>query len=209
MFVKFCGFLNPEDAELAAGLGADAIGLVFHKSSPRRVDLALAREISKRVRGKAMLVGVFVDEDEEIILKTAREAGLDAVQLHGNEKPRSYRKLLSSDLKIIKAVKPELENAFELARAWSASSFFLLLDAFDANRAGGTGKPFEKTLAGIYIESFSRVVIAGGINPSNIDDYLAIDGIYGIDISSGIEVSPGVKSPEKMKHILMKAKRGI
>lgn len=208
MFVKFCGFLNPEDAELAVRLGADAIGIVFHKKSPRNASLKIAAEISKTVKGKAMVVGVFVDEDEEVIMKVSRTVGLDAVQLHGEELPSNYSKLLGSGLTVIKAVKPESVNAIELARAWSEISHFLLLDSYDPKRAGGTGKTFEKALVRVYLERFERVIVAGGINMANIDDYLNLKGIYGIDISSGIEVFPGVKSPEKMKQILMKAKRG-
>lgn len=207
MFVKFCGFKRLEDAECAARLQVDAVGFVFYKRSPRFIMPEEAAKISRRLKGKTMLVGVFANEEEETVLEIANKVGLDAIQLHGEEHPDKYKNLIASGLKLIKAVKPELENAFNLARSWAAHSYFLLLDSYDKKKSGGTGKTFELRLVHPFIESFPRVVVAGGINENNILNYLSIEGIFGVDISSGIEDQPGVKSKQKMKKIIEEVRK--
>ncbi|MCX7831958.1 MAG: phosphoribosylanthranilate isomerase [Actinobacteria bacterium] len=197
--MKFCGFTNPEEAECAALLGVDAVGIVFYKQSKRYVTPVQARKIAERVKGKVMIVGVFVNENQYAILECVEKIGLDAIQLHGEEKPDDYFDLFDSRIKIIKAVKPELPGSFSLAEIWAAYSDFFLLDSFRKGLPGGTGKMLDLQLVGPYLEKFDNVILAGGISYENLKEFLYLNGVFGLDVSSGIEESPGKKSLEKMK----------
>jgi phosphoribosylanthranilate isomerase len=206
LFLKFCGFTRKEDAVAAAQLGVDAIGLVFYPKSLRKVNSNLAAEIAAAVKKKALVVGVFVDELEEVILKLNRMVRFDAVQLHGQERPENYKNLLSSGLKIIKAVHPEKKESFEMAKSWAAAADFILLDSYSQHSPGGTGRRFNPCLIMPYFDLGLPVILAGGINPKNVGEYLSLEGIFGLDISSGIEISPGIKAFEKMEKIIREVK---
>src|SRR3954453_20759020 len=99
--IKICGITRSEDALAAADAGADAIGMILHADAPRKISLDIAREIMKAIPSKVAPIGVFVDADTELILKTARDLRLQRVQLHGNEPPESVVAL--NDLVVTKA----------------------------------------------------------------------------------------------------------
>lgn len=208
LFLKFCGFTNPKDAEYAALLGVDALGVVFYSRSKRYVTPFQAKSIAERVKGKVMIVGVFVNESQQKILEYVKKIGLDAIQLHGEEKPDDYSCLFDSKIKIIKAVKPELPDSFNQAKIWAAYSDFLLLDSFRKGLPGGTGKMLDLKLVSPYLEKFDNVILAGGVSYENLKEFLSLNGFFGLDVSSGIEESPGKKSLEKMK-LFIKEVRGL
>ena len=207
MFLKFCGFTRREDAETAVWLGVDAVGLVFYRKSPRAVAPGLAADIAAAVKGKTLLTGVFVEEPEEKILEIARRVGLDAVQLHGEEKVENYCSLIGSGLKVIKAIHPEKLESMELAAEWKEAADYFLVDAFGKNLPGGTGRRFDLNLLVPFLETGKPVIVAGGITPQNVKEFLSIKGIYGLDVSSGIEVRPGVKSRAKMEKLVREVRR--
>lgn len=206
MFVKICGIKREEDGVAAAELGADAIGFVFYEKSKRFVDFEKAARISMLVGKKALKIGVFVDEEEDEILKVAEKVRLDGVQLHGSEKVKDYKKLIGSGLAIIKAVFPEKKEAEKDFKSWAAATPFILLDSFDPVRVGGTGKSFNWMLMEKFLIDDVKIIVAGGINPDNVSEVMKIEGIWGIDVSSGVELMPGVKSRKKIKMILKKVK---
>jgi len=210
LFLKFCGFTRREDAEAAVRLGVDAVGLVFYQKSPRSVTPGQAAEIAASIKGKTVVIGVFVEEPEEKILEIAWQVGFGAVQLHGEEKVKNYRRLIKSDLKVIKAIHPEKPNALELALQWEKNADYFLLDAFSEKMPGGTGKRFDLKFLAPYLEIGKPVIVAGGITPQNIKEFLSLKGIFGLDVSSGIEAGPGIKSKAKMEEIIreVRAKNG-
>jgi phosphoribosylanthranilate isomerase len=204
LLVKICGITRPQDAELAIGLGARAVGFVFWPDSPRRIDPQAARAIAAGVPAGVAKVGVFVDETAEEIARVMDEAGLDVAQLHGHESPEFCRELkgrLSASAadvprRVIKAIGLKNGGAVDLSEF--DADIVLLLDAHDPERRGGTGKTVNWDVAR-DIAAMRPTILAGGLNAANIK--LAIRSVrpYGIDVSSGVESSPGIKDPNRMR----------
>ena len=190
--VKICGITTPEDAALAAELGASAIGMLFWPRSPRCIDVARARAIVAALPPFVSAVGVFVNQPDA--LDVARAAGLDAVQLHGDEAPASYREL---PIRVIKAIGVGGEDAVDAAAAVPAH-VTVLLDAHDPSKRGGTGRPIEWSVAA-KIAAQRRVILSGGLGAGNVADAIAAAQPYAIDVSSGVESSPGIKDPAKLR----------
>ncbi len=204
LLVKICGITRPQDAELAIGLGAHAVGFVFWPDSPRRIDPQSAKTIAAGVPAGVAKVGVFVDETAEEIARVMDEAGLDVAQLHGHESPEFCRELkvrlsaAAPDVprRVIKAI--GLKNGGGVNVSEFDSDIVLLLDAHDPERRGGTGKTVNWDVAR-DIAAMRPAILAGGLNAANIK--LAIRSVrpYGIDVSSGVESSPGIKDPNRMR----------
>ncbi|MBT4485747.1 MAG: phosphoribosylanthranilate isomerase [Candidatus Latescibacteria bacterium] len=192
--VKICGITRAGDALLAEEMGARAIGFVFFKDSPRYIIPEKAGEISGNLGPFTARVGVFVDEEPDTVISTARTARLTAVQLHGSES-REYIGSLKG-LNVIKAFR--IGNDFDpgILKQFNAGAF--LLDAYSSDAYGGTGKTFDWRIARKCSE-YGRIIIAGGLNASNINEAVRIARPWGVDVSSGIESSPGIKDSEKMR----------
>jgi phosphoribosylanthranilate isomerase len=193
--VKICGVTRPEDAQLAADLGASAVGMVFWPGSPRFVEIARARDIVAALPPFVMAVGVFVNQTDQV-LDVAHEAGLAAVQLHGDEPAASYAAL---PVRTIKALGVTGPAAVEQAAAVPARTA-VLLDAHDPIRRGGTGQPIDWSIA----ERIGRqrpVILSGGLNAGNV--LLAIEAVRpaAIDVSSGVESAPGRKDPARLREL--------
>src|SRR5688572_23485330 len=193
LFVKICGITRPQDAELAAGLGASALGFVFWPNSPRCVSADTAKTIAANVPANVLKVGVFVDQPVEEVARIMDEVGLDVAQLHGHETPEYCRELKRT---IFKAV-PITTNGSTIIDDFD-SDVVLLVDAHDAVRFGGTGKTVNWDSAR-EIAATRRTILAGGLNAANIK--LAVRSVrpYGVDVSSGVESSPGIKDPNRLR----------
>ncbi len=203
LFVKICGITRQQDAELAAGLGANAVGFVFWRGSPRYVDPTVARPIAAAVPAKVATVGVFVDETADDIVRIMDEVGLDIAQLHGHESASFCHEVLdrvkkrsgaSCSRSVIKAV--AAGNGMDVDTL--DPDMLLLVDAHDPLRLGGTGKTANWDTAR-DIAARRRTILAGGLNAANIK--LAIRSVrpYGIDVSSGVESAPGIKDPNRLR----------
>lgn len=197
--VKICGCRTPEDALTAVEAGASYVGLVF-AGSPRRVDTAGAGRIAAAVEGAARRVGVFVDAPVEQIRAVAAEVPLEVVQLHGTESPRACAELRAAGLEVWKAVRPRdaEELGFEVER-FEPVVDAVLVEGFSAGAAGGTG-------ARVPLEWLARepgtggrrprhLVLAGGLNPSNVGEAVRAVDPEIVDVSSGVERVPGEKDP--------------
>ncbi|HWS86962.1 MAG TPA: phosphoribosylanthranilate isomerase [Pyrinomonadaceae bacterium] len=196
--VKVCGITNLEDALAALGAGADLLGFNFYARSPRYVTPAGAREIIERLPEGATCVGVFVNEPAPAVERIAREAGLGAVQLHGDETPEFCQSLRG--LTTIKALRVGADYTPESAAAFGTDA--VLLDAYVAGARGGTGHTFDWTLAGLTRERVPRLFLAGGLNPDNVAAAVAAVRPYAVDVCSGVETAPGRKSPELMRRFV-------
>ena len=199
LFVKICGITRAQDAELAAGLGASALGFVFWPASPRHVTAQSVKAIAANVPEGVLKVGVFVDQSEEEVTRVMCEAGLDVAQLHGHETPEYCHDLmvrLSADKKIFKAIAMKGNGSVHIADF--GPDVVLLIDAYDPSTFGGTGKTVNWDSAR-EIAAARRTILAGGLNAANIE--LAVRSVrpYGIDVSSGVESAPGVKDPNRMR----------
>ncbi len=202
LFVKVCGITSPEDAQLAAEAGADAIGLVFWHKSPRAVDTERARRIAAAVPPTIVRVGVFVDAAAGEIERTVEAVGLDLVQLHGDEPPALLRALPRRCWKALR-VGTSL-TAADLA-PWSGAAG-LLLDTRVPGQPGGTGRTFEWTLLRPLRDRVAFLVLAGGLDADNVARAVAAVRPDGVDVSSGVEQAPGRKDPARVRAFVAAAR---
>jgi phosphoribosylanthranilate isomerase len=179
---------------MALDLGADALGFNFHPPSPRYVDYVVARDIIRRLPPLATTVGVFVNMAHPAeVDRSARAAGVQVLQLHGEE-PADYCRALDA-WPLIKAVRVHKDWVPESLLGFPAQAF--LLDSLDERIFGGTGKTLDWTLARRSPVGL-RILLAGGLNPANVAEAIRVVQPYGVDVCSGVEISPGRKDPEKL-----------
>lgn len=199
---KVCGTTRLEDALFAVECGADAIGFIFYKKSPRSVTAKTAKDICAKLPPFVNRVGVFVDETAEKINHIADRCGLDTVQLHGDESPTFCKKIKP---RVIKAVR--VKNAASLKEMSRYEVDGFLLDTYKEDQWGGTGKVFDWELA-TCAKKYGSVIIAGGLNPRNVKAAIQKVQPYGVDVSSGVEQSPGKKDLKKVKAFLKAVRQG-
>jgi len=206
--VKFCGITTIEDRDRAITAGADAIGLVFFKDSPRFVRLEKAEKITKDISPFVSAVGVFVNEDLGFIEECVERCDLDAVQIHGDEDVSYCLKFKSLKLKGVKLIKGiRVKDKESLSIIENCPSDAILLDAYKKGMYGGTGKGFDLSLAAIAKEYGKNIIISGGLNPDNVYRIIKDVKPYGVDVSSGIESSPGSKNIELMERFIEEVRR--
>jgi len=194
--VKVCGITSPADARAAADAGAAAIGLVFWPRSPRAVDLPSARGIVAALPPFVLRVGVFVDEQPDVMARIADSVGLDVLQLHGEEPPEMIAALARRALKAVR-VGPGFRP--EQALRYASHAAGLLLDTKDADRPGGSGRPFDWSLVAGLRERVGFLVLAGGLTPDNVAEAVRAVRPDAVDVSSGVESAPGRKDPGKLR----------
>ena len=200
--VKVCGMTSLKDALVAVEGGADAVGFIFYKKSPRSVTMKTVREIVLELPPFVDTVGVFVDETAEQINKIADYCNLDIIQLHGDESPTFCKKIRR---KVIKAFRIKDMQSVKKLSSFQVSGF--LLDTFSENLHGGTGKVFDWNLA-LPVKKFGPVIMAGGLTPNNVQQAVRQIRPYGVDVCSGVESEPGIKDHKKVRAFLNNAKAG-
>jgi phosphoribosylanthranilate isomerase len=201
--VKVCGITNLEDALAALAAGADMLGFNFYARSPRYVETSVAWRVIEHLPEGVECVGVFVNESSpEEVLETARESGVSAVQLHGDETPDFCRAL--GGFKTIKALRVKKDYTIETAAAFRTDA--ILLDAYAPDAFGGTGHTFDWKLARATREPVPRLFLAGGLKPSNVAEAIHAVGPYAVDVCSGVETSPGRKSFRLMQDFVAAVK---
>jgi len=197
VFIKVCGVTNSEDALLAAGLGADAVGMIF-AASKRRITTGTASDIVRHLPAETMAVGVFLDESRERVIKKANEVGLVAVQLHGSESIEDTRWLAARIPTVIKAF--SATNS-ALRRAADYGAHHILIDS----AVPGSGKVFDWAVLE-QAPSNLRFILAGGLNPRNVADAVTSVKPWGIDVATGVEKSPGRKDAKKLRQFIAAAR---
>jgi phosphoribosylanthranilate isomerase len=194
MKVKVCGIMSYEDAVLVLDQGADALGFNFYPPSPRYIDPAAARSIIRRIPTFTTTVGLFVNVAEHRRLADmARLAGVQALQLHGDESPEYCRGL--SDWPIIKVLRIAKSAVRENLEDYPVQAF--LLDVKDDLLFGGTGKTFDWSLAQ-GIRRIRPIILAGGLRPDNVKEAIRTVKPYAVDVCSGVESTPGKKDAAKL-----------
>jgi phosphoribosylanthranilate isomerase len=197
---KICGITDLYAAKIAEEAGADFLGFVFYKPSPRYIDPVKAAVISSQIQ-KSRLVGVFVDEELDVVNEIAHRVKLDYVQLHGSESAEYARQV---DCPVIKAY--HYDENFSVAEAEAYPAEMILLDAGDAQNPGGTGQSFDWQKAAQDIAQLHKsVIVAGGINRENALQANKVMKPYALDVSSSLEVNKE-KSVEKIKAFLRRVK---
>ena len=198
MFVKVCGLTSEEDALLAVGMGADALGFNFVPGSKRQIAPQKAREIVRRLPPETLTVGIFRDELPERVIEITQKAGLRAAQLHGREtaeQTRHVRSLVPIVIKAFAAGDPSLDSL----AAFGAD--IVMIDGAEP----GSGEVFDWSLAEGAPLAGHRVVLAGGLHPGNVADAIARIRPWGVDVATGVETAPGKKDAVKVREFVAAA----
>lgn len=202
--VKICGITRAEDAQTAARLGADAIGLVFHDASPRNVTLEQAHALLRCLPPFVTRVGLFVDADPGLVEQIVSLVPLDLLQFHGQE---SAADCARHDKPYIKAIRMKPGLVLREAISAYAEARGILLDTYSNAAVGGTGETFDWT--GVPTDLERPIILAGGLNPGNVAAAIQQVRPYAVDVSSGVESSKGIKSAEKMSAFINEVNRQL
>ena len=198
--VKICGITNLRDALFAAECGADFLGFVFYKKSPRYIEYEATRDIIKEVRlacgplrNPPKMIAVCVDPSAAEIEHIQEQIGIDGIQFCGNEPPG----LLASTRAM--RIRTFTLQTLDRIKTYSAEAY--LCDAHDPARIGGTGQGYDYSqLADIARKV--HLIIAGGLTPANVGDVVSRLHPWGVDVSSGVEASPGIKDHAKIQSFI-------
>ncbi|MCK5099375.1 MAG: phosphoribosylanthranilate isomerase [Desulfobacteraceae bacterium] len=203
-FIKICGLTDPEAALACVHAGADAIGLVFFKKSPRHVSDEKALEICQALPSNIITTGVFVNEDFNYIIGKVEKLSLKAVQLHGNEEPELIDALRAKNVMVIKGLfakrNPYLKNAYLYKNA-----SYLLAECGKGVLPGGNAETWNWSEIA-QIDTKLPIILAGGLSPSNVNNAINQVDISGVDVSSGVESTPGIKDLNKIAHFIKQVK---
>ncbi len=222
--VKICGITNLEDAVCALEAGADLLGFVFYPKSPRYITsdrvgqiVQVLRSSQFAIHNSARFVGLFVNESVERIQALLTETQLDYAQLHGDEAPDVLVQLGARAFRAIRPTDPldalnQAERFYrpEGARATLADTLDaaprLLMDAYDPQAYGGTGKRADWHAAAEIARRVPNLLLAGGLTAENVADAIRLVRPWGVDVSSGVEAAPGKKDPKKVQNFITQAK---
>lgn len=196
VFIKICGITGEEDALLAVAMGADSLGFVFSPSK-RQVSMARARDIAARLPSHILTVGVFRDESKERVADIVTTAGLGAAQLHGHEGPGESTWVAERVPWLIKAF---VAGDPDIDRPGDFGASAVLIDGVKP----GSGKVFDWSLADT--KSTTKVILAGGLDPSNVATAIAQVHPWGVDVSTGVEAGPGQKDATKVRQFITAAR---
>jgi phosphoribosylanthranilate isomerase len=198
VLVKVCGITNLDDALAAADGGADALGFNFYPRSPRYIAPEAAQAIIDRLLPnypRLLTVGVFVNESLDAIKKIAALTGVSALQLHGDETPEYCKALKTYYLiKVFSA-----GNKFAPQTVLDYDVRAIMLDAFDKEAFGGTGKPSDWAVARETRKLFAKLFLAGGLSPENVAAAINEVNPYAVDACSRLESAPGRKDHTRLR----------
>ncbi len=208
MWVKICGTTNREDALAAVEAGADAVGFIFVPTSPRAVTRRKVEEVLRVLPPTVLTVGVVANENIDFLKGLLRVCPLGALQFQGHEPPEGVLGLKEFvNVKLIKAIHvSDAESIQQVPRYRGVDA--IVLDTYDPHRLGGTGLPFDWSLAVRAKEFGIPIVVAGGLTPGNVHEVIRQVQPHGVDVTTGVEVSPGQKNFELIREFVLKAKQG-
>jgi phosphoribosylanthranilate isomerase len=197
--VKICGVIDPDNAWMVVNLGADFLGLNFYPRSPRYVGLGRAQEIAEAVRGRTILVGVFVNASPAEIEETVARVGLDLVQLSGDEASEPFAHLASRSIKVFRTGGDPGDEALA---PW-VDGWGLLFDAPHGALYGGTGNTWGYDTVSRIMDRLAgrRVFLAGGLGPDNVRQAIGVARPFAVDVCSRVESAPGLKDPELLRRL--------
>ena len=195
MRVKICGITNLEDAIAAVDAGADALGFVFYKESPRYIDPSKAREIAGKLPPFVERVGLFVNETAETIDEICHFSRMGLAQIHFEAEASLLERLNVKAIPVLRAKNPDEIRANQ--------GKYILVDAF-VESYGGEGKRLDLS----WFEGIdcSKMILAGGLTADMLDELNGL-GFYGVDVSSGVEKSKGLKDHDKIRAFIKAAKK--
>jgi phosphoribosylanthranilate isomerase len=205
-WVKICGMTNLEDALVAVEAGADAVGFVLYKKSPRYVNVSTVREIVDKLPKSLEKVGVFVGADPESIAAISDECQLTVAQVYSRAPfTLSDDFLKKLPCRVIPAISIGTSGedkivGFRVSSDARDRVIAALLDSGNSERPGGTGEKSDWEMLPRLMNRISlKLVVAGGLTPQNVGEAIEILKPWGVDVASGVEASPGKKDPEKVR----------
>jgi phosphoribosylanthranilate isomerase len=206
--VKICGLSTASSLEAALIAGADMVGFVFFERSPRHVSLAQARALGAQARGRAEIVALSVDADDDALTAIVEALKPDLLQLHGRETPERVAQIKRRfGVATMKAIGVSGPNDVAAAKSYLVADR-LLFDAKapkDAARPGGNGVAFDwRLLAGLVAPR--PYLLSGGLDLDNVAEAIGVTGARGVDVSSGVESAPGVKDERKIAAFVARAR---
>lgn len=202
--VKICGITNLEDALAAVAAGADALGFNFYKPSPRYITPQHAREIIEQLPQAMLTVGVFVNAEPDAVKAIAGEAGLRALQLHGDESAEYCHEL--AGFYVIKTF--AVSDTFDIQATHAYKVEAIMLDTKHKSLRGGTGRVFDWSIARQAALTIPKLYLAGGLSPENVENAIKTVRPYAVDACSALEDSPGKKNHERMR-VFINTVRGV
>lgn len=199
---KICGITRVEDIHAAVNAGADAIGLVFYPPSPRHVSIEQALRLVRHIPAYVSIVGLFVNADADEINAVLQQIPLDVLQLHGDESPAQCQQIAQQTkrrwYKAIQ-VKPALDIADQIQQYQQVGASAVLLDAWHPKLKGGTGLQFDWAT---FPHSEMPLILAGGLNPDNIQQAIHATQAYAVDVSGGVESAKGIKDQQLIQQFM-------
>ncbi|ENW85840.1 N-(5'-phosphoribosyl)anthranilate isomerase [Acinetobacter pseudolwoffii] len=205
---KICGITRVEDVHAVVSAGADAIGFVFYPPSPRAVTAEQAAQLVQAIAPYVQVVGLFVNHSANEIQDILQTVHLDIVQFHGDETPEQCQTIAQQvGRRWYKAiqVKPDLDVVTEIQGYQDAGASAVLLDAWHPDLKGGTGHSFDW-------ETFPKLdiplILAGGLNPDNIEQAILTTQAYAVDVSGGVESAKGIKDQQLIERFMQGVHRG-
>jgi len=192
-----------EDAELAAELGADYLGLNFYEESPRFVRVERAREIAAAVAGDVTLVGVFVNAIPTTVAAIAEDVGLELLQFHGDEGTSELEPFAGRAIKVLRL---DVAPDSSLLDRWPGMWGFLI-EGRHPTLYGGSGQGWAYEMIG-DLPRGRRIFAAGGLTPANVGDAVRRSRAWGVDVCSGVEASPGIKDRKLLEMFFDEVRRG-
>jgi len=203
--LKVCGMKFAANIAAVAGLQPAYLGFIFYDKSPRFIS-EISAELIKYIPSEIKTVGVFVDEDLEIVEKKVNQFQLKAVQLHGNESPEycAALKTTFNSLEVIKAFGVDEDFDFPLLNTYAAAVNYFLFDT-KTQAHGGSGKTFDWTILEGY-KLDKPYFLSGGIDLQHATTIAGIEDsrLYAVDINSRFEIEPGVKDEERIRAFIAK-----
>jgi phosphoribosylanthranilate isomerase len=195
--VKICGITRPEDAIAAVAAGVDAIGLNFYAPSPRAITLEQAVAICAQLPPFVTVVALTVNAPRAQIEQILNALPACVLQFHGDETASQCESFARPYIKAVR-MRDGIDVLGELERFASAQA--LLLDTYQPNVPGGTGEIFDwhKIPSGVG----QRIILAGGLNPGNIEEAVRVTAPYAVDVSGGVELAPGLKDVTKINEFI-------
>jgi phosphoribosylanthranilate isomerase len=200
--IKICGIREAEHARAAADAGADAIGLVFARQSPRYLAPESAAPIAAGLPPFVMAVGLFVNPAESEVRGILERVALDLLQFHGDETPEFCERFGRPYIRVVRmeAGTDLVEYAHRFSRARA-----LILDAHVPGQAGGTGKTFD--WGDIPRDLPIPLILSGGLTAANVGRAVREVRPWAVDVSSGVEARRGVKDPRKIVEFIRSVRR--
>ncbi|AOA57489.1 phosphoribosylanthranilate isomerase [Acinetobacter larvae] len=206
--VKICGITRVQDIQAAVAAGVDAIGLVFYPPSPRHVTLEQAQQLLQHIPAYVSVVGLFVNATAAEISTVLKSVALDVLQLHGDESPAHCQAIAqATGRRWYKAlqVQADTDVLAEVQAYQAVGASAVLLDAWHPELKGGTGLQFDWSQ---FPKLDSALILAGGLQPENIQQAIAITQPYAVDVSGGVEAAKGIKDPLRIQQFMQGVQRG-